>query len=61
MSGMDLAEAVHRARPAVPVLFMSGYAAARLLPSDVEVLSKPFDVTELATKVRTAIETAERR
>jgi CheY-like chemotaxis protein len=47
MNGRELAEALQRARPATPVLYMSGYAAAIMtaegvLDHGVTVVSKPF-------------------
>jgi CheY-like chemotaxis protein len=47
LSGIDVAEAARRRRPAVPVLLATGYAApaetlGRRLPRDVPLLLKPF-------------------
>jgi CheY-like chemotaxis protein len=47
LSGIDVAEAARRRRPAVPVLLATGYAApaetlGRRLPTDVPLLLKPF-------------------
>ena len=52
MNGRELAEALRRARPATPVLYMSGYAAAimtaqGMLDPGVTVVSKPFTTAEL--------------
>ncbi len=54
MNGRELAEALHRIRPEVPVLFMSGYAAPLmteqgLLEPGVTVLGKPFTKADLLT------------
>ncbi|MEV4508431.1 response regulator [Dactylosporangium sp. NPDC049525] len=52
MNGRELAEALHRIRPEIPVLFMSGYAAPLmteqgLLEAGVTVLGKPFTKADL--------------
>ena len=52
MNGRELAEALQRARPDTPVLYMSGYAAAIMttqgtLDPDATVVSKPFTKAEL--------------
>jgi two-component system cell cycle sensor histidine kinase/response regulator CckA len=52
MNGRELADALQLARPATPVLYMSGYAASimtaqGLLDPDVTVVSKPFTKDEL--------------
>ena len=50
---------IHRARaarPALPVLMITGYAGEALvniaLPDGVEVLRKPFSLEELAERIR---------
>ena len=56
MNGRQLADAVRAGRPALPVLFITGYAGDALddarLPSGMEVLRKPFDVDKLIAQVR---------
>jgi len=60
MSGPEMAEELRRLRPAVPVLFMSGYtehAAVNqaLLSPDRELLTKPFTTATLLYKVNQAL------
>ena len=57
MSGPELAEAALLLRPALKVLFMSGYTRDRVmrggrLEQGVELLSKPFTFDTLAARVR---------
>lgn len=57
MSGQELAAAVTAMRPGTKVLFTTGYArdddnAHGLAQLDAPVLAKPFDITELGTKLR---------
>src|SRR5262249_13688279 len=52
MNGIDLAEAARRARPGLPVIFMSGYTAVpeahqRIRNSGATLLSKPFSLSHL--------------
>lgn len=58
-SGLELAEQVKRLRPALPVLFMSGYAdglfAQSALESDVLLLEKPFTPDALVAAVARAL------
>jgi hypothetical protein len=61
MSGMEVARRVLEKRPAMPVLFMSGYTDRSLqeteqLPADVDVMQKPFTSTVLAARVRNALD-----
>jgi CheY-like chemotaxis protein len=57
MHGVDLAQAAAALRPSMPVLFMTGYADARLLPASGghQVLTKPFRSHELEAKVASLI------
>ena len=58
MNGVQLAVEARRLRPAVKILLTSGYAAdvaARDLPSDVNVLTKPYDRAELARRLHAAM------
>ncbi|MGB7759550.1 MAG: response regulator [Bryobacteraceae bacterium] len=57
MSGQALAERTAKLRPGMKVLFMSGYTADVMashgaLAEGVELISKPFDAEQLATRVR---------
>jgi CheY-like chemotaxis protein len=49
MNGVELAKIVRHTLPALPVVFMTGYAEANLLPTSTrdEVLRKPFAPGEL--------------
>ncbi|WP_376093980.1 PAS domain S-box protein [Roseomonas sp. CCTCC AB2023176] len=51
MNGRQVAEAVREGRPGLPVLFVTGYAAASL-PPGFEVIGKPFDLDDLARRVQ---------
>jgi CheY-like chemotaxis protein/two-component sensor histidine kinase len=51
MTGTQLAVAVHRRRPELPVLLISGYADAEGLSPEISRLTKPFRQGELATSV----------
>ena len=60
MSGLELAAAVHRRHPGMPVLLTTGYneELAADMPRDgsLDVLGKPYRRAELADRVRQAIE-----
>ena len=61
MSGLDLAEQVNATHAATRILFMSGHIgpreqAARPLPKGTELLPKPFYKTDLAQRVRAALD-----
>jgi two-component system cell cycle sensor histidine kinase/response regulator CckA len=61
MNGIELADAVRRRYPAVPVLYVSGHldedtVGRRTLPRESELLAKPFTPDELARRVRRAID-----
>jgi two-component system cell cycle sensor histidine kinase/response regulator CckA len=63
MSGRDLADELVKSRPAIRVLFMSGYTDESMLPRAVVdsqgiFLQKPFSPTELAQKVREILDRA---
>ncbi|HKO48344.1 MAG TPA: histidine kinase N-terminal 7TM domain-containing protein [Polyangiaceae bacterium] len=60
-SGRELAEQLSRSRPELSVLFISGYTEDVVLRQGVELgevnfLSKPFDLSELARAVRRALD-----
>jgi len=60
MDGKELADEMRRRRPALKVLFMSGYTDDRLSEhdiagDDVDLLTKPFTVKDLAAKVNAAL------
>jgi CheY-like chemotaxis protein len=56
INGSDLAERLRTLRPGLPVLFMSGYApeeitASGALPTDGQLLRKPFMPAALRERV----------
>lgn len=57
MSGADVARSVHSSKPALPTLFITGYADHRALRgvSESRIIGKPFRPEELAFKVRAAL------
>jgi CheY-like chemotaxis protein len=63
MNGRELAAQLHRLRPGLPVLFMSGYTDDEmvrrgLIEPDHPFLSKPFTLEILAGAVRVLIDQA---
>jgi signal transduction histidine kinase/CheY-like chemotaxis protein len=63
MLGNEVARRVHAIRPALPVLYMSGYAQPVLdthgaFASQIDLLEKPFSEATLLTRVRRAIDNA---
>ena len=60
MDGRQLAAALARIRPNVPIVFMSGYTAQlmdmRLISPDLAFLAKPFRNDELMATVRRHLE-----
>jgi PAS domain S-box-containing protein len=57
MTGAELADALRRARPDLPVVFMSGYMDAVSVGAEVRwFLQKPFAFTDLEETVRAAID-----
>lgn len=61
MSGPDLARQARERYPGLRVLFMSGYAAEEanhsgLLGPDADLLNKPFQKSDLAEKMRAALD-----
>ncbi len=65
MDGPAMVRAMRAKRPALPVLFMSGYAEEQLRQSinidDVAFLPKPFSVAQLAEAVSAALDDAAHR
>ena len=60
MGGREVAEALQRRRPGIPVLYVSGYSEGVIqhrgrLDPGVQLLSKPFDRRGLAAAVREAL------
>lgn len=63
ISGRELADMARVYRPGLPVLFMTGYAETALdrqafLGSGMELLNKPFQISELLDKVRRGLDQA---
>jgi two-component system, cell cycle sensor histidine kinase and response regulator CckA len=60
LDGWSLSRELVRARPALPVLFVSGYAAQPtgepLLPDGVPLLPKPFTPEDLLRAVRRVLD-----
>ncbi|OCR22213.1 histidine kinase [Pseudomonas syringae] len=61
MNGRQLAEIARQQRPALQVLFITGYAPSAenrsdFLDSGMDMLAKPFSVDELALRIRKMIE-----
>jgi CheY-like chemotaxis protein len=61
MNGRQLATAVQRMRPSLPVLFTSGYTENAIvhhgrLDSGIMLLAKPYRKSELARMIRKALE-----
>lgn len=54
MNGRQLAEAVRERSPSVPILFITGYATTTL-PPGADVISKPFELDDLATGAQALI------
>jgi CheY-like chemotaxis protein len=57
LSGTDIVAMAREFRPDLPALLVTGYADAdeiRQRPDDVEILSKPFTLPDLATAVSKA-------
>jgi DNA-binding response OmpR family regulator len=52
MKGVDLANRALELRPALPVLFASGYAENIEVPTGMHMIGKPFSIDQLRDKVR---------
>nr|WP_275690462.1 response regulator [Luteibacter yeojuensis] len=57
MDGRELAEAARAWRPALPVLFMTGYAEnamerSRFLGQGTDMIAKPFEIDVLLARIR---------
>jgi signal transduction histidine kinase len=61
MTGVELARQVRAMRPALPILFASGYADVKTFGEELEaetVLKKPFRIAEVAARIRDVLEAA---
>ncbi|QHF50718.1 response regulator [Pseudomonas sp. S49] len=56
MDGRELATEARKLRPALPILFASGYAESIDVPEDMHVIGKPFSIDQLRDKVKSIIE-----
>ncbi|KTC44195.1 response regulator [Pseudomonas fluorescens ABAC62] len=55
MNGKDLANKVRELRPALPILFASGYAENIDVPAGMQVIGKPFSIDQLRDKVKSML------
>ena len=58
MDGKQLAAKVRDLRPALPILFASGYAENIDVPTGMQVIAKPFSIDQLRDKVKSMLPTA---
>ncbi|MFJ2478737.1 response regulator [Pseudomonas sp. NPDC087598] len=56
MDGRELATEARKLRPALPILFASGYAESIDVPNDMHVIGKPFSIDQLRDKVKSIIQ-----
>jgi CheY-like chemotaxis protein len=55
MDGRELANEARSLRPALPILFASGYAENIDVPADMQVIGKPFSIDQLRDKVKSML------
>jgi CheY-like chemotaxis protein len=55
MDGRELANEARALRPALPVLFASGYADNIEVPLGMHLIGKPFSIDQLRDKVRSIL------
>ncbi len=55
MDGKQLATQVRELRPALPILFASGYAENIDVPAGMQVIGKPFSIDQLRDKVKSML------
>ncbi|HWH89369.1 MAG TPA: response regulator [Pseudomonas sp.] len=55
MNGRELADRARKLRPALPILFASGYAEAIAAPGDMNIIGKPFSIDQLRDKVKSIL------
>ncbi|CAN1600736.1 response regulator [Pseudomonas sp. B21-028] len=55
MDGRELARQARLVRPALPVLFASGYAESIDVPESMAVIGKPFSIDQLRDKVKSIL------
>jgi CheY-like chemotaxis protein len=56
MDGRELATEARKLRPALPILFASGYAESIDVPAGMHVIGKPFSIDQLRDKVKTVLD-----
>ena len=56
MDGRQLATEARNLRPALPILFASGYAETIEVPADMHVIGKPFSIDQLRDKVKEVLD-----
>jgi len=56
MDGRELAKEARRLRPALKVLFASGYAESIDVPDDMHMIGKPFSIDQLRDQVKKIID-----
>ena len=52
LDGRELATQARIVRPALPILFASGYAESIEVPEGMQVIGKPFSIDQLRDKVK---------
>lgn len=52
MDGRELANEARKLRPALPILFASGYAENIEVPEGMHLIGKPFSIDQLRDKVK---------
>lgn len=55
MDGHELATKARKLRPALPILFASGYAESIDVPAGMHVIGKPFSIDQLRDKVKSVL------
>jgi DNA-binding response OmpR family regulator len=58
MTGTELAVEARKLRPALPVLFASGYSEIIEVPAGMHSIGKPFSIDQLRDKVKNILEQA---
>ena len=56
MDGRELAIEARSLRPALPILFASGYAENIDVPEGMHLIGKPFSIDQLRNKVKSILE-----
>lgn len=55
MDGIELAKKARELRPALPILFASGYAENIDAPAGMQIIGKPFSIDQLRDKVNSIL------